>query len=275
MKKFDNQIFAVTGNAFQELYINIEPNAEMLAMLKLGKIFARMKPNHKAVLVELLQHQGEIVAMVGDGANDVGALKQADIGLALSTAEASISAPFTARDLDIASIHKLLLECRSGLAASFSMFKFMASYSMLQFTSTIICYWFYAFFSNNFYLYQDANMVTPLFIVMANTYAEDKLSKNRPKEKLLSAQTLLSIFGFGVIQAVAQVATIFVLSNTTNLTYGQPFLPEEETIKTHQEFYEANEEMDDCTTQGTSLFLVSLYFYLAASYIMSVTTPFR
>jgi cation-transporting P-type ATPase 13A2 len=42
--------------------------------------------------------------MVGDGANDCGALKQANIGLSLSTAEASISAPFTSEDTSINSI---------------------------------------------------------------------------------------------------------------------------------------------------------------------------
>ena len=48
------------------------------------KVFARMKPNQKTQLIELLQSYDKTVAMVGDGANDCGALKQADVGLSLS-----------------------------------------------------------------------------------------------------------------------------------------------------------------------------------------------
>ncbi|CAE8582444.1 unnamed protein product [Polarella glacialis] len=47
------------------------------------RIFARMTPHGKAGVIRELQKQGGHVLMCGDGGNDVGALKQADVGLAL------------------------------------------------------------------------------------------------------------------------------------------------------------------------------------------------
>lgn len=55
-----------------------------------------MSPDDKATLVERLQGFTKAeVGMCGDGANDCGALKTADMGVSLSEAEASIAAPFT------------------------------------------------------------------------------------------------------------------------------------------------------------------------------------
>ncbi|KAI9687538.1 MAG: hypothetical protein M1822_002148 [Bathelium mastoideum] len=102
-----NYSIAVTGDVFRWM-IDYASDRLLKRMLVRGQVFARMSPDEKHELVEKLQSIDYCCGFCGDGANDCGALKAADVGISLSEAEASVAAPFTSRVFDISCVPEVI-----------------------------------------------------------------------------------------------------------------------------------------------------------------------
>jgi Ca2+-transporting ATPase len=79
------------------------------------KIISRARPDDKARLVMLLQSNGEVVAVTGDGTNDAPALSKAQVGLSMGdgTSRAKEASDITIIDNSFASINKAIMWGRS------------------------------------------------------------------------------------------------------------------------------------------------------------------
>jgi len=91
---------------------------EVAARIGSVSVFGRVRPAHKLAAVRALRQAGHVVAMIGDGVNDVQALKEADLGIAMgSGSDASRSvARVVLLDGTFAAVPQILAEGRRVIA---------------------------------------------------------------------------------------------------------------------------------------------------------------
>ena len=203
---------AMTGDVFRHLTSSSTPIEAFHRILLSTVVFARMTPDQKALMVTSLQSLKLYTGMCGDGANDTGSLKAAHAGISLSTSEASIAAPFTFLEPNIRCVPMLLSQGRSALQTSFSLFKFIAMYSLIQFGAAILCYFVGSVLGNWQYLYQDMFVVFILTLLMGGIQAVDSLSIKRPSGDLLSLTNVVSVFTHMALCLAFQIAVFSAVS---------------------------------------------------------------
>ncbi|XP_070560600.1 polyamine-transporting ATPase 13A3-like isoform X8 [Ptychodera flava] len=225
-----------------------------------GTVFARMSPNQKAQLVESLQELEYSVGMCGDGANDTGALKTAHAGISLSEAEASVASPFTSKIPNITCVPEVIREGRAALVTSFSMFKYMALYSVIQFVSVMILYSIQSNLGDFMFMYIDLCIITVVAIFMGRSEAYAKIVTRKPLSQLMTTPILASLILQITVQALVQTTAFFVLKLQS---WFEPLVPNEEDYYANIKCYET-----------TTIFLVSCFQYLIVAVAFSTGKPY-
>ncbi|KAK1237514.1 hypothetical protein MKX08_003139, partial [Trichoderma sp. CBMAI-0020] len=258
ISNMQNYSLAVSGEVFRWI-VDYAPADMLSKMLVKGKVFARMSPDEKHELVEKLQSIDYSCGFCGDGANDCGALKAADVGISLSEAEASVAAPFTSQVFDIRCVLEVIREGRAALVTSFSCFKYMSLYSAIQFTSVSFLYSKGSNLGDFQFLFIDLLLILPIAVFMGWAGPAEKLCRKRPTADLVSRKVLVPLLGLMGVSIVIQAIAYITVRE-------QPwYLPPEIS----------HDESSIKGSDNTALFLVSCFEYIFSGVILNAGPPFR
>ena len=161
--------------------------------------FAQVFPEHKYGIVKALQNRGHLVGMTGDGVNDAPALKQADVGIAVSgatdAARAAADLVLTAPGLSV------IVE---AVEYARRIFERMNSYAIYRITETIrimlfvvlaiLVYNFYPITAVMIILLALLNDVPIMTIAYDNTYL-DPNPVRWDMRRVLTLSTVLGVIG--------------------------------------------------------------------------------
>ena len=250
--------FAMTGTTWSDIRLH-RPDL-LPSILVSGTIFARMTPDQKTQLVEQLQSIDYVVGMCGDGANDCGALKAANVGISISEAEASVAAPFTSGRPGITCVPDVIREGRCSLVSSFATFKYMAMYSIIQFVSVLILYSHFTNLGDQMYLYIDLVILGAITFFMAWTEPSPTIVEKRPPGSLVSFSNLFCLGAQMAFVVVYQAMAIFFLKSQSWYVPNSIDKPDEEKI---------------VCWESTVIFIVSGFQYLSVALAFSRGKPFR
>ncbi len=184
------------------------------------RVFARVSPKHKNLIVKVLKKRGRVVAMTGDGINDAPSIKSADIGIAMGIQGTDVTK--SASDMVIAddNFTTIVSAVREGRRISSNIKKtiqFFLSTNVAEVLAILIAS--LVFFKNNFLLSTQLlwlNLITDSFPVLAlGMEKEDTdIMKNPPvrAEKSLFCKSSVTTIAFFGLYIAAVTLGVYILA---------------------------------------------------------------
>ena len=187
------------------------------------KIMARARPDDKARLVRLLQQQGEVVAVTGDGTNDAPALNAAQVGMSMGdgTAVAKEASDITILDNSFASINKAVLWGRSLYSNIQRFILFQLAVNVCACLVVAIC----SFFSKQpaltvtQMLWVNLIMDTFAALALASLPPNSVLMRRKPRDSrasIITRRMMRFIFASGVVFAVLMIGLYYYFVREAN-----------------------------------------------------------
>ncbi len=101
-------------NAQNSVSLESVSDDELIALSPKTTVFGRVKPEQKALIIESLQKSGHVVAMTGDGVNDILALKKSDCSIAMASGSSATRniAHIVSLDNDFSKLPRVVFEGR-------------------------------------------------------------------------------------------------------------------------------------------------------------------
>ncbi len=182
------------------------------------KVFARVSPKHKNMIVKALQRRGKVAAMTGDGINDAPSIKSADIGIAMGISGTDVTksaSDMVITDDNFTTIVSAVREGRRISANVKKTIQFFLSTNVAEVLAIFIASVF--LFKFDFLLSTQLlwlNLITDSFPVLAlGMEKQDADCMSRPPERaeksIFSKSSLLSIAFYGLFMTAATIG-VFV-----------------------------------------------------------------
>jgi len=288
---------SVTGKALQAVRTH-HSASNFSSLVRYGRVFARTKPLDKKTVVEelklskiiddrreglvpksnyrldsrcgnlkdyLLQRkthleERSLVLFCGDGANDMQALRAANVGVSLCAAETSVAAPITSTMQTPGSCIDVLLEGRASLCTAYVLVCFNIMYGVIQLFMCIMMYRFGLIVGDYQYLIQDLFFTLVLGVVISMTPPTKTLSIELPPKRFLHPYLLSKLLVQIIIFMIFQLIALAALQR-------QPWYTETDAVN------------DPLTVtfsyEATTINNMALFQLMIASIVSTIGPPFR